>query len=155
MEKGDPALAECVKECRTTAATGCQAAEIHTTMSKVNKSPASRKRDILYTQQAGPRLSSYSNSGLGIACKFCNRQHGKRNCPAFGQVCRSCGRRNHFAAVCKEHRVHWVLDERKSEEYAHFGTVTVISSDRQHTANNSMAVNRVRQTDSRLNAVLK
>ena len=55
--------------------------------------------------------------------------------------------------VCKEHRVHGVLDERKSEEYAHIGTVTVISSDRQHTANNSMAVNRVRQTDSRLNAV--
>ena len=154
LAKGDPALAECVKECRTTAATSCQAAEIHTTMSKVKQEPREQEtRGILYTQQAGPRHSSYSNSGLGTACKFCNRQHGKRNCPAFGQVCRSCGRRNHFAVVCKEHRVHWVLDERKSEGYAHIGTVTVISSDRQHTANNSMAVNRVRQTDSRLNAV--
>ena len=105
LEKGDPALAECVKECRTTAATSCQAAEIHTTMSKVKQEPREQKtRDILYTQQAGPRRSSYSKSGLGTACKFCNRQHGKRNCPAFGQVCRSCGRRNHFAVVCKHGR---------------------------------------------------
>ena len=100
LAKGDPALAECVKECRTTAATSCQAAEIHTTMSKVKQEPSEQEtRDILYTQQAGPRRPSYSNSGLGTACKFCNRQRGKRNCPAFGQVCRSCGRRNHFAVV--------------------------------------------------------
>ena len=37
LARGDPALVECVKECRTTATTSCQAAEIHTTMSKVKQ----------------------------------------------------------------------------------------------------------------------
>ena len=34
-------------------------------------------------------------------CKYCGRQHGKRECPAYGQTCRKCGKKNHFQAKCR------------------------------------------------------
>ena len=38
-----------------------------------------------------------------IKCKFCNTPHprDKFKCPAWGKVCSSCKRKNHFAVVCK------------------------------------------------------
>ena len=33
-------------------------------------------------------------------CKFCGRNHERRNCPAFGQVCAYCKKKNHFVAKC-------------------------------------------------------
>ena len=34
-------------------------------------------------------------------CKYCGRDHEKRQCPAFGQTCRKCGVKNHFAVKCQ------------------------------------------------------
>ena len=36
-------------------------------------------------------------------CSYCDRQHGgqKESCPAYGKTCRTCGKANHFASVCK------------------------------------------------------
>ena len=34
-------------------------------------------------------------------CKYCGRQHGTRECPAYGQTCRKCGKKNHFQAKCR------------------------------------------------------
>ena len=34
-------------------------------------------------------------------CKYCGYKHDKRRCPAFSKTCAKCGRRNHFAAMCK------------------------------------------------------
>ena len=38
-----------------------------------------------------------------IDCKFCGRKHvkDKSKCPAYGQTCRKCGDKNHFAVKCK------------------------------------------------------
>ena len=41
-------------------------------------------------------------------CKYCGQSHtyDKSKCPAFGKLCKACGKRNHFATVCKQkHRV--------------------------------------------------
>lgn len=37
------------------------------------------------------------------ACMFCNNYHEfkKHLCPAFNKICSNCGRKNHFAVVCK------------------------------------------------------
>jgi hypothetical protein len=34
--------------------------------------------------------------------KYCNRIHPRQKelCPAYGKICRKCGKRNHFGAVC-------------------------------------------------------
>jgi hypothetical protein len=36
-------------------------------------------------------------------CKYCNRDHERRKeaCLAFGKVCKSCGKKNHFAIACR------------------------------------------------------
>ena len=34
-------------------------------------------------------------------CKFCGSSHAKGECPAWNQVCLSCGRKGHFAKCCK------------------------------------------------------
>ena len=36
------------------------------------------------------------------SCMRCGQQHGKSTCPAFGKTCNACGKRNHFAAVCRQ-----------------------------------------------------
>ena len=43
-----------------------------------------------------PRVSA-------AACHYCGTNHPKdrEQCPAFGVTCKACGRRNHFARVCK------------------------------------------------------
>ena len=40
-----------------------------------------------------------NDSGI-LDCKFCGGNHERRNCPAFGQTCAYCQRKNHFVAKC-------------------------------------------------------
>ncbi|KAJ8383911.1 hypothetical protein AAFF_G00213740 [Aldrovandia affinis] len=35
------------------------------------------------------------------ACRNCGRLHKPRQCPAYNVDCRKCGKKNHFAAVCR------------------------------------------------------
>ena len=46
------------------------------------------------------------NIGGGRRCQYCDRQHepGRSRCPANGVECRKCGKRNHFATVCRSGR---------------------------------------------------
>lgn len=41
------------------------------------------------------------NRFQGINCKYCGNTHGKRECPAYGKICTSCSKKNHFARVCR------------------------------------------------------
>ena len=34
-------------------------------------------------------------------CRYCGSKHDKKNCPAYGKTCKVCGKKNHFAKVCK------------------------------------------------------
>ena len=42
--------------------------------------------------------SPFVNDSRVKDCKFCGRNHERRNCPAFGQTCAYCKRKNHFVA---------------------------------------------------------
>ena len=54
-------------------------------------------------------------------CTYCGRTHakGREHCPAFGQVCSKCGKRNHFKAVCRQkgrtENTHELQSESESE----------------------------------------
>ena len=53
-------------------------------------------------------------------CKYCgNQMHRKRrDCPAFGQVCRKCNKSNHFASACnakQSNSVNVVLSDDNSD----------------------------------------
>src|SRR5690348_1311224 len=36
-------------------------------------------------------------------CKFCGKHHEfkKEKCPAYGKVCTTCGKKNHFSRCCR------------------------------------------------------
>ncbi|KAF4521525.1 hypothetical protein B566_EDAN012214 [Ephemera danica] len=38
---------------------------------------------------------------MKISCSFCGRVHARRACPAYGKDCSYCGKKNHFASVCR------------------------------------------------------
>ena len=43
-------------------------------------------------------------------CKFCAGSHPRRKCPAYGQKCNSCHKKNHFARCCNR-EVHQVSNQ--------------------------------------------
>ena len=47
------------------------------------------------------RSNSLHNSRQPIDCQYCGQQHARRQCPAYGKVCKKCGKRKYFANVCR------------------------------------------------------
>ena len=59
---------------------------------QISHAPANRT----YTKTSTPkRAQEYQE------CKYCGRKHGKRDCPAYGQTCRKCGKKKHFQVKCR------------------------------------------------------
>ena len=50
------------------------------------------------------------------SCRYCGGSHRRGDCPAYGQTCKKCGRRNHFSQVC--------LQRNSSQRYASANIVT-------------------------------
>lgn len=50
-----------------------------------------------------PNLSRGNTNTINAnnSCKYCDRTHGPRNCPAYGKNCSACSKPNHFAVVCR------------------------------------------------------
>ena len=45
--------------------------------------------------------SSSSSSTNSINCYSCGNNHKYGDCPAYGHICKSCGRRNHYESTCR------------------------------------------------------
>lgn len=65
-----------------------------------------------YNQNKSQNFSSNNNNsnnqnnrGNSNACRRCNRTHERRNCPAYGKICKVCSKKNHFGVVCRQKRV--------------------------------------------------
>ena len=60
-----------------------------------------------------------NNGQLKLCKRFCGRRHLPRQCPAFGQLCNSCGKKNHFASVCMagKRRVNAVDNNETDDDY--------------------------------------
>ncbi|KAI8511855.1 hypothetical protein Bbelb_109550 [Branchiostoma belcheri] len=88
----------------------CRAAEVskqsiqtmeQTAVHMVRKNPRSWKGDPK-RKGTTPRTRTYQATQGSRACDKCGRSHmSSETCPANGQSCRKCGKRNHFAAVCR------------------------------------------------------
>lgn len=55
------------------------------------------------TQTGNNTNKSNNMSKVVDNCKFCNLSHrmGSKFCPAFGQTCNTCKKKNHYSSVCK------------------------------------------------------
>ena len=47
-------------------------------------------------------------------CKYCGKQHLPKQCPAFGQTCRKCGKKNHWGN-CSNARI--IGENQTTEDY--------------------------------------
>ena len=57
--------------------------------------------EVLFTKQRfRERQSRGEKSAIG-KCGRCGRNHPPRQCPAFGQSCKKCGKKNHWMSCCK------------------------------------------------------
>ena len=47
--------------------------------------------------------TSEASQQFKILCKYCGNKHirDKDKCPAYGKSCKGCGKKNHFAKMCK------------------------------------------------------
>jgi len=61
-------------------------------------------------------LSDYPNGKRRR--RFCDLNHPPRKCPAYGQICRKCKGKNHFARVCKQRAIVNVVHEASNQDNA-------------------------------------
>ena len=57
-----------------------------------------------FDQVAAVSKSFKSNYSRTVKCHNCGFQHPAKQCPAMGKTSFSCGKRNHFANLCKKSR---------------------------------------------------
>ena len=60
-----------------------------------------RTKQMLQATGSSRNTKKMERVSQGHQCRFCGRVHKARECPAYGKTCQRCGRRNHFAAVCR------------------------------------------------------
>ena len=69
-------------------------------------------------QQKPERRQDRTQAQKSPLCKNCGGKHRPKQCPAFGQQCRNCGKMNHWAKVCLsgKKQVNYIQDEEEDEE---------------------------------------
>ena len=69
-----------------------------------NKRPISETDDDInaFTPKRTESDRPRRDKGMIRSCRYCGGGHRRGGCPAYGQSCKKCGRRNHFAQVCQQ-----------------------------------------------------
>ena len=77
--------------------------------------------EVHFQRKQYGNTENYAKSKMIKNCKFCGRSHPIGHCPAYGKSCSSCGKANHFAAVCKSKgkSVHAVSEQELQEDILH------------------------------------
>ncbi|XP_074639495.1 uncharacterized protein LOC141897771 [Acropora palmata] len=60
----------------------------------------SRTEDMVGAVKTDNKNGQELNSRKQPECRYCGYHHANRQCPAYGQICRKCGQKNHFKAKC-------------------------------------------------------
>ena len=116
LQEKELTLRKCIELCRVQEASAAQArsmagdAEVQQVSGgRRNKGPPSKK--------GKPKQNSYAGDR---ECMYCGKGHkqGKQHCPAYGQTCKKCSKKNHFARKCKQRdkHVHGISDEDECDD---------------------------------------
>jgi len=66
---------------------------------EINQQATEMEKKISHEEKDVKRIEENAASKL---CGRCGRKHAKK-CPAFGATCTACGKRNHYANICRSH----------------------------------------------------
>ena len=100
LQESGLTLSKCVDICRAAEATSAQLKEM---------APSQQSSEVDLVAKAEPKKPNWRKEKkkspkdqLVEECKFCGHQHerNRAKCPAYGQICSSCGTPNHFAVKC-------------------------------------------------------
>lgn len=94
-----------VTKAQVTAMAASSEAQFVNILTKKGSQPAYRSSKFAAYKQT-PKLKG----GHPKNCGKCGRIHLPRQCPAFNEVCKKCGKKNHFAVVCKSKATMNALD---------------------------------------------
>jgi len=111
LQVRDLSLTKAVDICKASEAAGRQLKAMSATdhvqaLHSSNRSGAhGRGRERGKSKNRPPRAGSEHRRDNSPArrCKYCNRKHEQRKeaCPAYGQTCRRCSKKNHFESMCQ------------------------------------------------------
>ena len=78
-----------------------------------------------FSQQKQERTTFPISTRPIVNCKLCGRQHEreKEMCPAWGQVCSKCNKRNHLSRCCPpdaRSKVHVIDEQSSAVEYEQY-----------------------------------
>ena len=117
-------LEKCIKACRASELSKNRMDMIDGhAVSAVKQKP--KKKNASSGQSQMQTKPKYEKSKVRFGkCHYCGTEHEflKSKCPAYGQECQRCGKRNHFKKQCKTNlksktRVHGFDDNEQSDEY--------------------------------------
>jgi len=133
-------LDRCFEICRTAELTKTQARA----MSNILSMPAIDAVKARTTASSlEPRIGQ-----ANFNCSYCGFRHLSRKCPAYGQTCHNCGRRNHFAQVCQQAKLQ--ANHIQSEDLAEVASFLVSSVDYSHKIHETLVLtHKVTMVDSR------
>ena len=100
--------------------------QVSTQVDKISKKHHSQKAN----QRSSQKTNSKNKPGYINSCKYCALAHPRGKCPAHNQICKGCGKKNHFKAVCKAKHVKQIVAESscdsESDDEAEFfvGSIT-------------------------------
>lgn len=124
LAESDLTLERAIKAGRTTELTRQRLGVLQREIKSVNftkKSP-SNKKNMEQLRQRRPGRSGTLNSSDNTKtndkiqnCRFCSFSHYRGNCPAYGQTCNKCKKRNHFASRCPANRSVHKVDYEDSD----------------------------------------
>ena len=110
-------LQHCIDICRSRETSNTQMksmgeqskiSELH----KVRMSHRKPKTNVRFNQVKQPKHATRSKqhgpeqNPAHKTCGYCGRKHkpGRESCPAWGENCNKCGKRNHFAKQCQQNK---------------------------------------------------
>nr|XP_022296799.1 uncharacterized protein K02A2.6-like [Crassostrea virginica] len=99
-------LQKCIDICRANEKTASQLRnieEVQYVKSKPHKGRPQPKKDKGHRVQGAYEGKPKYEDDQYSPCKYCGNKHPpiKEKCPAFGAICKNCGKSNHFARTCK------------------------------------------------------
>ena len=105
-------LEEAINICRTEEITKMQIKEMHSEKEVVGISgnqkwkKAQKKKGGSDGRQMKENKKGSTQTMDGKGCKFCGQIHKPRECPAYGQECHKCKKKNHWASCCVAKKIY-------------------------------------------------
>ncbi len=104
LREADLTLEKTIDTCRANKITSNQMKKLveEVDMNKISSVRNTKKRGkTMQSEQKSNQHTMECQHKAHVQCSRCGNQHEYKKCPAYGQTCKACNKRNHFSKICK------------------------------------------------------